>query len=136
MKVRQYKLSMVQKLMESFNVDAALLARFLVFGTTTLDVMTEFGNVDKQLYSVKADLGIEQGWQEDLENREGNRVDVVGHHKALAMMLQDQVEDIEETLTMLPSVDPLDTWISPSPQVIPPTIWRLLCTSIQGGTRP
>jgi hypothetical protein len=71
-KVCQYKLGMVQKSMESFDVDAALLARFSLFNTITLDVMTEFKDADKQLDSVKTDLGIDQGWQANLEDRGGN----------------------------------------------------------------
>ena len=59
--VRKYKLSMVQKLMESFDVDSAILARFSVFDTATLTVQTEYGDTDEQLESIEADLGIHQG---------------------------------------------------------------------------
>jgi hypothetical protein len=50
---------MVQKLMESFGVDAALLAHFSVFDTTTLVVMTKFRDAEKQLDGIEADLGID-----------------------------------------------------------------------------
>ncbi len=52
---------MVQKLMESFDVDAALLACFSKFDPATLTVITTFDNADEQLESEKANLGIEQG---------------------------------------------------------------------------
>jgi hypothetical protein len=38
-----------------------------------------FGEVDKQLDRVKADLGIDQGWNANLEGEDSNRVDVVCH---------------------------------------------------------
>jgi hypothetical protein len=56
-----YRLKMVQKLMESFDVDAALLACFSKFDPATLTVITTFDNADEQLESEKANLGIEQG---------------------------------------------------------------------------
>jgi hypothetical protein len=40
---------MMQKLMESFNVDALLLSHFFKFDLVTLTVLTTFGNVDEQL---------------------------------------------------------------------------------------
>ncbi len=92
MKVCKYKLEMVQKPMESFDVDAALLAHFLEFNTMTLFATTKFGDEDEQLNGIEADLGI---YQADLEDRKGNGVDVVGHCKALAMTLWDWAEDID-----------------------------------------
>jgi hypothetical protein len=65
---------MVCKLMESFDVDATLLARFSEFDPATLKVTTTFGDVDKQLDSVEANLGIDQGWNADLEGEDSNRV--------------------------------------------------------------
>jgi hypothetical protein len=59
--VMGYRLAMVQKLIESFDVNAALLACFPEFDPITLTVQTIFGDVNKQLDSVKADLGIVQG---------------------------------------------------------------------------
>jgi hypothetical protein len=64
---------MVHKLMGGFDVDAALLVRFSEFDPATLTVRTTFGNVDEQLENVEADLGIDQGWNADLEGKESNR---------------------------------------------------------------
>jgi hypothetical protein len=46
-KVCQYKLVMVQKLIESFDVHATLLTQFSVFNTKTLDDTMEFGDAGK-----------------------------------------------------------------------------------------
>ncbi len=48
-----YMLTMVQKLMESVDVNAALLACFSESDPITLTVQTKFGNVDEQLNSVE-----------------------------------------------------------------------------------
>jgi hypothetical protein len=58
---------MVKKLMESFDIDAALLAQFSVFDPVTLTVKTTFGDVDEQLDWVEEDLGINQGWNANSE---------------------------------------------------------------------
>jgi hypothetical protein len=42
-----YRLEMVQKLMESFDVNAALHARFSEFDPITLTVKTTYGDIDK-----------------------------------------------------------------------------------------
>jgi hypothetical protein len=77
-----YRLVMVQKLMESFDINTALLARFSDFDPITFTVQTTFSDVGKQLdNSIKANLGINQGWTADLEDTDGDRVDVVGHRK-------------------------------------------------------
>jgi hypothetical protein len=52
---------MVQKLMESFDIDSALLARYSVFDPLTLEVQTGLDDKDDQLESVEVDLGIDQG---------------------------------------------------------------------------
>ncbi len=44
-----YRLEIVQRLMESFDISAALLARFSEFDPITLTVQTTFGDVNKQL---------------------------------------------------------------------------------------
>ncbi len=75
----KYRLKMVQKVMESFDVDAALLACFSKFNLVSLTVPTTFGDVDEQLESVEGNLGINQGWNADLEEDAATRVDVVGH---------------------------------------------------------
>jgi hypothetical protein len=70
---------MVRKLMESFDVNAALLACFSEFNSTTITVRTTFGDSGEQLDSVEANLGIDQGWEANSEVFGGPRVDVVGH---------------------------------------------------------
>jgi hypothetical protein len=102
-KVMGYRLEMVQKLMESFDVNTALLARFSEFDPITLTVEATFGDVYKQLESTKANLGIDQGWNGDLEDEDGDRVDVVSLHKALAMILRDHIKDVDNTACSGPS---------------------------------
>ncbi len=88
--VKKYRLEMVQKLMESFNVDEALLVQFTEFDPATLTLKTKFRDVDKQLEYVKTNLGIDQGWYADLEDKKtGTCVDIVGHCKALEMTLHN-----------------------------------------------
>jgi hypothetical protein len=70
---------MVHKLMESFYVDAALLACFSEFDSATLTGTTTFGDSDEQLDSMETNLGIDQGWEANSEVFGGPRVDVVGH---------------------------------------------------------
>ena len=94
--VTMYKLEMVWKLMESVDIDAALLARFSQFDPETLIVVTTFGDVDEQLDWVEEDLGIDQGWNADLEVVDARHVDVIGHREALAMTLRDWVEDVDD----------------------------------------
>jgi hypothetical protein len=101
--VKMYKLEMVWKLMESFDVDAALLARFSQFDPKTILVVTTFGDVDEQLDWVKEDLGIDQGWNADLEDADARRVDIIGHQEALAMTLRDRVEDVDDANRSGPS---------------------------------
>jgi hypothetical protein len=88
--IKKYRLEMFQKLMEGFNVDAALLVWFTKFDPATLTFKTGLGDIDEQLEHIKTNLGINQGWYPDLEDKEtGNCVDVVGHRKALEMTLCD-----------------------------------------------
>jgi hypothetical protein len=94
---------MVKKLMESFDIDAALLARFSVFDPVTLTVKTTFGDVDKQLEWVEEDLGINQGWNADSELGDDSRVDLIGHREALAMTLRDWVNDVDDANCSGPS---------------------------------
>jgi hypothetical protein len=94
---------MVCKLTESFEGDAALLARFSEFDPATLTVMTTFGDVDKQLDRVEANLGIDLGWNADLEGKDSNRVNVVGHLKTLAMTLCNRIEDVGDAAHSAPS---------------------------------
>ena len=83
--VQHYKLRMVNKIMESFDIDAALLARFSKFYPVTFIVKTTFGNVNEQLEWVEEDLGIGQGWNADTELGDNSSVDLIGHREALAM---------------------------------------------------
>jgi hypothetical protein len=91
--VMHYQLKMVYKLMESFDVDAALLAHFSDLDLAFLTVMTTFGDVNEQLDRVEANLGIDQGWNADLEGKDSSRVNVVSHCKALAMTLRNHIDD-------------------------------------------
>jgi hypothetical protein len=100
--ILKYRLKMVQKLMESFDVDAGLLVPFSKFNLVTLIVLTSFGEVN-ELESVKADLRINQGWNADLEEDAGTRVDVVRHQEALAMTLCSCIEDMEDATHIGPS---------------------------------
>jgi hypothetical protein len=59
--VQGYRLEMVCKLMESFDVNATLLACFSKFDSLTLTVTTTFEDSDEQLDSVEVNLGIDQG---------------------------------------------------------------------------
>jgi hypothetical protein len=90
--------------MESFDVDAALLAHFLEFNLQTLIVKTTFGDVDEQLNSVEADLGIDPGGNADMEDQDSNRVDMVGDREALAMTLREQIKDVDNTAHSGPSL--------------------------------
>jgi hypothetical protein len=98
-----YRLPIVQKLMESVDVKAALLARFSEFDLITLTVKTTFGDVNEQLDSVEADLGIDQGWTADLEDKNGDRMDLVGHREALAMTLSNRIKDVDNAACSGPS---------------------------------
>ena len=84
--MKKYRVEMVQKLMESFDVNAALLAWFAEFDRTTLIVTTPFADVDEHLEGIESELGINQGWCADSEVA-GQRMDIVGHKEALAMTL-------------------------------------------------
>ncbi len=95
---------MVQKLMESFNMDAALFACFSKFDLASLIVvLTTFSNIDEQLESVKADLGIDQGWNADLEEDASTRMDIVGYQEALAITICNRTEDVEYAARSGPS---------------------------------
>jgi hypothetical protein len=98
-----YRLAMVQKLMESFDVNAALLACFPEFDPITLTVQTTFGDVDEQLDSVKANLRFNQGWTAGLEEEDGERDARVSHRKALAMTLRDRIKDVGDAVCSGPS---------------------------------
>jgi hypothetical protein len=94
--LRKYKESMVQKLMESFDTNSVHLARFSVFNPVTLEIQTGFGDNDKLLEGVERDLGINQGWLAEQENKDWTTVDGVGHHEALVQTLRDCPGDIDD----------------------------------------
>jgi hypothetical protein len=50
---------MIKKLMESFDINAEKLAGLSTFDVATLTVHTEYGDVDKQLKHIEANLGID-----------------------------------------------------------------------------
>ncbi len=58
--VRKYKLSCVQSLMESFDVNAAKLASLLTFSPETLRVSAKFADEDNFLEEVEAEFGLKQ----------------------------------------------------------------------------
>jgi hypothetical protein len=101
--VMRYRLEMVNKLMERFDIDAAFLAQFSEFNSTTLTVTTTFRDVNKQLESIEVVLGIDQGWYAGLEGDNGNKADLIGHWEALMMTLQDRVEDVDNAVCSGPS---------------------------------
>jgi hypothetical protein len=102
--IKKYRLEMVQKLMESFNVDEALLVWFTEFDPATLTLKTGFGDVDKELERIETNLVIDQGWYADLEDKEtGTCLDVLGHCKALERTLCDQIEDVDDADRSCPS---------------------------------
>jgi hypothetical protein len=79
---------MVRKLRKSFDINTALLAQFSEFDPVTLIVKTTFGHVDEQLEWAEEDLGINQGWNADMELGDKTRVDLICH---LAMTIRDQL---------------------------------------------
>ena len=87
---------MVQKLMESFDTNTAHLARFSVFNPVTLEVQTGFGDDNELLEGVERDLGINQGWLVDQENKDGTTIDVVGQRETLAQTLCNHPGDIDD----------------------------------------
>jgi hypothetical protein len=101
--VQGYRLELVCKLIESFDVDATLLACFSEFNSTTLIVTTTFGDSDEQLDSVEVNLGIDQRWEANSEVFGGPMVDMVGHREELAMTLWDRVKDVDDAVCSGPS---------------------------------
>ncbi len=93
--VSKYKPSMVKKLMESFDTDAAKLAVKSKFVVATLTVETEYADVDDQLDSLETDFGMDQ-WAANQEQEGGPQVAITGHREALAQSLRDQVNDIDD----------------------------------------
>jgi hypothetical protein len=53
--------------------------------------------------SIKANLKINQGWTADLEETDGDRVEMVGHRKALGMTLRDRIKDVDDAACSGPS---------------------------------
>ncbi len=90
-----YSLEMVQSLMESFSIEASHLAQFSTFDPINMTVKAEFGDSDRQLEGVELELGIDLGWEADMEEDNGIAVNVVGHKEALEKTLQDRINDID-----------------------------------------
>jgi hypothetical protein len=86
--VQGYKETCIKSLMESFDTDAALLARFFSFDPDTLEVNTQFGDVDEYFKGMKADLGINQGWSANNDDK-NIRFSLEGAWEALHQPLHD-----------------------------------------------
>jgi hypothetical protein len=81
--------------MESFDANQAIFSQYSTFDPNTLTVEAEFGDTDKQLESMEADLGIDQGWLADMEEGKGGRLAVVGHQEALEKTQRDRIDDVD-----------------------------------------
>jgi hypothetical protein len=82
--VCRYNLSMVQMLMESFEIHQVGLTHFSTFDPESLVVTTEFGKTDELLESMEVDLGIDQVcWAADKEDGDGRQMNVEGHREAM-----------------------------------------------------
>jgi hypothetical protein len=86
---------MIKKLMENFDINAAKLAGYSKFDVETLTVDTRFGDVDKHLDGIEVKLGINQCWEVDFEEGDGNRVDIIGHRKVLVQNLRNRVGNVD-----------------------------------------
>jgi hypothetical protein len=75
--------------MESFDIDAAKLAGYSEIDVETLTVSTKFGDVDEQLDGIEVELGINQCWEADFKEGDGNRVEVIGHKEVLTQTLRN-----------------------------------------------
>jgi hypothetical protein len=58
-KIQKNKNGMIEKLMESFDMDAAKLAGLSEFDVATLTIHTQFGDIDEQIDGIEAKLGID-----------------------------------------------------------------------------
>jgi hypothetical protein len=86
-KKQEYRLEMVQSLMESFSIEASHLAQYSTFDPITLTVEAEFGDLDGQCEGVELELEINRDWEADMEGNDGQVVNIVGHKEALKMTL-------------------------------------------------
>jgi hypothetical protein len=96
---------MIKKLMESFDIDATKLVGYSEFDVETLTVDTKFGDIDEQLDGIEVKLGLNQCWEADYEEGDGNRVEVIGHREILAQTLCvcDQVDNVDHADCSRPS---------------------------------
>jgi hypothetical protein len=94
---------MIKELMESFNIHAAALTRFLVFDPNTLEVQTGLDDEDNFLESVEADLGIDQGWIADMEGTVGVPLDLSRYLEELPRTLSDCPDNIDNNNNSGPS---------------------------------
>jgi hypothetical protein len=88
--------------MESFDTDAVLLARFSSFDPDTLEVKTQFGDVDKYLKGMEAKLGIDQGWAANDDDK-NIRFSLEGGWEAFHQTLHILPDDITNALRDGPS---------------------------------
>jgi hypothetical protein len=100
--VQKYKLGMIQKLMQSFNIDASKLAGFSTFNVNTQTVMTKYGDIVRQLDDLDAGFRIDQ-WAADLEELGGTRMLISGHREALAQTLCNRVDNVDNANRSGPS---------------------------------
>ncbi len=94
-KICKHKHGMIKKLMESFGINAEKLAGYSEFDVDTLSVNTKFGDIDEQLDGIEVELGINQCWEADFEEVDGNRVDVIGHREVLVQTFCDRVDNVD-----------------------------------------
>ena len=91
--VIKYKDSMIVKLMESFDTDAAKLAEYSSFDVKTLTVEVDIPDVDGRLDQLELDLGL-NSWAADSEEIDGIRMSFTGHKVAVSKTLRDRPDDI------------------------------------------
>ncbi len=80
--VIKYKDSMIVKLMESFDTDAAKLAEYSSFDVETLTVEVDIPDDDGRLDQLELDLGL-NSWAADSEEIDGIRMSITGHKAAV-----------------------------------------------------
>ncbi len=85
---------MIQKLMESFDIDVAKLAGYSEFDVNMLTVITKYSDVYNQLDDLEANFEINQ-WAADAKDLDGTRMTISGHREALAQSLHGRAKDVD-----------------------------------------